>query len=477
MPSLVILVPLIALLILNLPLGEVMRKASFWVALGFFIFQTVLLFCHHFRCICGSERFINSFFGMDVSVDHLSFMVMFLVNIVALTSLLVARHAIKDSDARFNFINLIVIASAGMNGVTVAKDIFSLYVFLEVTAVALFIAIALQREPRALEGAFKYILLSSIATVMMLTSIAVLFFAAGDTSFASLKSALQVSGKSPVLLAAIGVFICGLFIKGGLVPFHGWLPDAYSAAPAPVSVLLAGIVTKVSGIYTLMRLVAAVFGFKAAVCDVLLFGGTLSILVGAFAALGQKDFKRMLAYSSISQVGYIIVGLGTGTALGIAGAIFHFFNHAIFKTLLFVNAAAVEESTGLRNMNKMGGLSSRMPVTGATSVMALLSNAGIPPLAGFWSKVIIIIALWVSGRYAYAVIAILAAVVTLAYLLIMQRKVFFGNIRPELDGTKEAGPGYVIASVVLAAITVGAGIFFPYVFDHVIIPARSALLP
>jgi multicomponent Na+:H+ antiporter subunit D len=225
-----------------------------------------------------------------------------------------------------------------------------------------------------------------------------------------------------------------------------------------------------------MRVVVSAFGYNPSVNQILMFIGTVSIVVGALAALGQSNFKRMLAYSSISQIGYIIVGLGTGTALGMIGAAFHFFNHAIFKSLLFVNSAAVEEATGTVDMERLGGLSDRMPVTGTTSVVGLLSACGIPPLAGFWSKLIIIVALWQAGDVAYAAIAVLASALTLAYLLSMQRRVFFGKLAQGLEEIRESCPTVQTAAIALALITLGVGIFFPFMFNNLISPVKDIFL-
>ena len=447
MPPLLILVPLLGVLVLNLPLRNIMRSSAFFFAFALFLAQMALAIFHY-------------------SLDNLSLIVLISIGIVSLASLTVGRYIITDKDEAFNFINLLIIASAGMSGIVMARDIFSLYVFLEITAVSAFILIALQKEKLALEGAFKYIVLSAIASILMLASIALMIIVSGSTSFQAIREALGASRGNFIAGLAVAIFMCGLFIKGGLVPFHGWLPDAYTAAPSPVSVLLAGIVTKVSGIYTLIRLVTSLFGFTGHVKILLIIVGTVSILVGAFAALGQNNFKRMLAFSSISQMGYILAGLGSGTALGIAGAAFHFFNHAVFKSLLFVNAAAVEKSTGKIEMDSMGGLSVKMPVTGATSMIGFLSTSGIPPLAGFWSKLMIIIALCQSGNIACAVIAVLASGLTLAYLLIMQRKIFFGKLKAGFEDIKEVEFGFAAVSVALAAITIGAGIFFPAIFNN-----------
>jgi formate hydrogenlyase subunit 3/multisubunit Na+/H+ antiporter MnhD subunit len=306
-------------------------------------------------------------------------------------------------------------------------------------------------------------------------AISILLLAGGDTSFSTIGRVVSQSGGNPLILFAIAIFMCGLFIKGGIVPFHGWLPAAYSAAPSAASILLAGIATKTSGIYALIRLTTSIFANNPSINHVLLLAGVVSIIVGAFAALGQNDFKRMLAYSSISQVGYIILGLGCGTNLGIIGAVFHLFNHSIFKSLLFVNSAAVEKQSGTTDMNKLGGLGSKMPVTNFTSLIAFLSTAGVPPLAGFWSKLIIILALWQNDLHTYAVIAVLASVLTLAYLLMMQRKVFFGILGSGLENVREAGAGIVLSASILAAITVGVGVFFPLLFNSVLTPISSFL--
>ncbi|MCX5678173.1 MAG: proton-conducting transporter membrane subunit [Candidatus Omnitrophica bacterium] len=474
MPSLLILMPLIGIVILNLPLKDIMRKFAFWFALILFVSQILLAISHHPIFWRNEFSHIDSFFKADYSLDQLSFIMLLCIGIVSISTLLVARNTIHDEKERFKFINLLIIASIGMSGIVIVRDIFSLYVFLEVTAISTFVLIAFEKDIYALEGAFKYLILSAVATIMILTSIALLFMISGSTSFAAIREALLLPNNN-IVLVTIGLLICGLLIKGGLVPFHAWVPDSYSSAPAAVSVLLGGIVTKVAGIYTLIRVLTAILGFSPALKSTLLLIGTLSILVGAFAAMGQNDMKRMLAYSSISQVGYIVVGFGTGTFLGIAGAIFHLFNHSIFKSLLFVNSAAVETRLGTTDMDKMGGLSSKMPITGATSVIGLLSAAGIPPLSGFWSKLMIIIALWQSGSHAYSVIAIMAGVITLAYLLVMQRRAFFGKLAKENEHLKEARPGIATASIILAAILVASGIFFPFVFNTFIAPLQELI--
>jgi multicomponent Na+:H+ antiporter subunit D len=472
MPALFILIPLAAVLLVNLPLRRLLTPAAFWLGLLLALAQAaaaVLVPDHAWIAPLGVATRLLRF---TPTADLLTRVALLTIGLVGATALMVARAWTADPERRFRFANLALLALAGMNGVALASDLFSLYVFLEVTAVSAFILIAFGGERDALEGTFKYILLSAAASVLILAAVALLFVVAGSVSFGALHDVVPAAGRDPLVAAALVLLLAGLFIKSGIVPFHGWLPDAYSAAPAPASVLLAGIVTKTTGVYILMRAVTAVFTLDATVRALLLAGGTLSVLIGAFAALGQRDMKRMLAYSSISQVGYIILGLGAGSILGVAGALFHFFNHAVFKSLLFVNAAAVEQQAGTRDMDRLGGVAERMPVTGTTSVIGFLSCAGIPPLAGFWSKLVVILALWQAGERGYAAVAVLASLVTIAYFLSMQRRVFFGKLAEGLAGLREANPWLLVPACLLAAVTVGVGVG-PWVLDILQLPAGS----
>ena len=465
MYQLFILIPLFAVILLNLPLRRLMIRSAFWLVLALSLAQVFFALRLGLNPVNTSSTLLSSLFNFKLSADTLSLVLLLSIGIVSIAGLLSARYVMKSEGSLFLFSNMLLLIAAGMNGVVLVRDIFSLYIFLEITAVASFILIAFYKDIEALEGAFKYIILSGFATALMLVAIALLVLLSGTTDFAGLSVALKASPHPRFIMLALLLFMGGLLIKAGLMPFHGWLPDAYSSAPAPVSVLLAGIVTKTAGVYTLMRIMISVFSFNHSVNAVLMAVGTISIVLGALAALGQTDLKRMLAYSSISQVGYIILGLGCATPLAIAGAIFHIFNHAIFKTLLFVNSTAVEAQAGTRDMSRMGGLAQKMPVTGTTSVLASLSAAGIPPLAGFWSKLIIVIALWASGNHAYAMIAVLASLLTLAYFLYMQRMSFFGKLSAEFNNIKEAGWPVTLASVMLGSIIIAVGLFFPFMFS------------
>ena len=471
-----VVIPLLAILLVNLPFRKsLMNLTAWWLALILAVAEFFMVFCPAYGEWSARTSRMAEFLRFSAAPDYITAVMLLAIGLAAASTLLVARYWINSGDRLFLFTNMVLLNLAGMNGVVLSTDLFSLYVFLELTAVSSFILIAFDLEKTAFEGAFKYFLLSAFATLLILSGVAVFFMLTGSTSFITVAIAIKDSAGNPLLLLAVAAFLTGLAVKAGLVPFHGWLPDAYSSAPAPASVLLAGIVTKVTGVYTLIRVVSNVLEFNPKIQLILLILGIISAVAGALLALVQTDLKRMLAYSSISQVGYIILGLGAGSAVGIAGAVFHLFNHAVFKTLLFINASAVEKETGTRNMDEMGGLSNRMPITGATSVVGLLSTAGIPPLSGFWSKLMIVIAVWQAGFAGLAITAVLTSLVTLAYFLSMQRRVFFGKTAPAFVDLHEANGWATLPAVTLALITIALGIAFPWLFESFLVPIRSFL--
>ena len=398
--------------------------------------------------------------------DMLSLAVILTIGTVMLVSLLKASSTMAGNEQRqtLNFSNLLYTVVLGMNGIALVNDLFSLYVFIEIAGISSFLLIALFKDKRGLEGAFKYLAMSAIASAFLLGSLALIFMETGSLQFDTAAELLKnwKNDAHPVLLLlAFVFFVSAVSIKTGLAPFHGWLPDAYQSAPPAVSVLLGGIVTKACGAYAVMRILANVFkgvGNTNMIFSMLALG---SIIFGSVAAIGQSDFKRMLAYSSISQIGYIVLGAACGNVLGLAGAVFHFFNHAVFKTTLFVNAAVMEKRAGTTDIENMEGLRGKMPMAGFSSLLAFLSAAGIPPLAGFWSKLLIILAVWKTGHMLFASAALFATIFTMAYFLRLQRKVFFGKPAESAAGIIEVKDSLFLAEALMSCLTVGFGLGFP----------------
>ena len=458
MPLVFIAIPLFAVVVLNIIYKWAGKRTALWIGMGISVIQAVIAAVDIAACINGGV--LQDVYLPGLRVDLLGAIVLFIIGLIGFVTLVVAEMAVKRYV--FNFATVVLLLIIGMNGIIMVTDLFSLYVFIEVTSAASFILIAINKKRDELEGAFKYYLMSAMASVMLLLSVSLLLLLAGDTSFAAVSQYViaQNGVYPPLLIAASILAVSGLAIKAGVVPFHTWVPDAHSSAPSPISVILAGVVIKVSGVYAMMRVFRDMFASNAALGQVLIVFGLVSIIVGALGAIGQSDIKRMLAFSSVSQIGYIMVGLGSGNVIGFVGAVMHFFNHATFKSLLFIDAAAIINQTGTRDMEKLGGLAEKMPVTGTSSVLALLSMAGIPPLSGFWSKLLVIIAVWKVSSTA-AVIALLSSLITLGYFLLLQKKVFFGKVAPGLENVKECKGSIIGVEVLLSALNVGLGVLFP----------------
>ena len=388
--------------------------------------------------------------GIDMRLDDLATLLLLVVNVVGLAIALYSVDYMRRFTARSHFYGLFLLMVTGMNGVVLAGDLFNLYVFLEVAAIASYSLVAFGCAHEELEASFKYIVLGSLSSALILTGVALVYGITGTLNLTHIASRIAQTGMDAPLLLAFGLFICGFSFKSALVPFHAWLPDAHPSAPAPVSAMLSGVLIKAIGIYVLARLAFNVFGVTDNELSLLRWLGLLSMVVGGFLAAGQKDIKRLFAYSSISQVGFMVLGLGLGSPLGLVGALYHLVNHALFKSLLFLNAGAVEYATGTRDLNKLGGLNRSLPVTGVTSLVGSMSIAGIPPFSGFWSKLIIVLACIEGGFYGFGAAAVLVSIVTLAYQLKVQRMAFFASLPEALKGLRREPPMMALAMVLLA---------------------------
>lgn len=410
-----------------------------------------------------------------LSLDGLSLFMLMTVSLVSFAVTLYSIDYMKHYGAKANYYALLLLMITGMNGLILATDLFTIYLFLEVAAVASYGLVAFGLGHDELEASFKYLMLSAVASGFILLSIALLFGFTGRLDLGGVAAGLQTLNMKYAVGFCAALFIMGFGLKAALVPFHAWLPDAHPSAPAPISAMLSGLLIKVSGIYAITRIFINVIGLDTAFSFVLMYLGIVSMVIGAVIALGQNDIKRMLAYSSVSQVGYVILGIGLGTPLGIMGGLFHLFNHAVFKSLLFLNSGSIEQATGTRALDKMGGLAKRMPLTAGTITVGSLSIAGVPPLNGFWSKLIIIIALVQAKMYLFAVIAVLVSVVTLWYYLIIQRRAFFGKLNEAWKDVKEAPFWMSASTVILALLCVGIGIFFAATIETWLKPATDVL--
>ncbi len=423
--------------------------------------------------------------GILLVSDGLSSLLLVVINVIGFLSILYSVNYMTTYTAKPKYFSLFMLMLAGMNGVVITGDLFNLYVFLEIASIASYALVGFGCEKEELEASFKYLILGGVASTAILFGIAFLYSMTGTLNMPDLAKQLDVIGWNRAVAFVLAFFIMGFGLKASSVPFHAWLPDAHPSAPAPISAMLSGVLIKALGIYSIARILYNVFGQEALLSSIVMFLGALSMVVGVFLAVGQSDFKRMLAYHSISQMGYVTMGLGLGlnpnvdpaiAMLGMFGGLFHLVNHAVFKSLLFLCAGSFEYRTGTRNKHEMGGLIRRMPVTGATCSIASLSISGVPPFNGFWSKLIIIIAFMQAGYWLYSAIAVLVAFMTLVSFIRLQMSVLFGSLPERFRRIKESPVLMAIPLVILALLCLGIGIAYPFVDQGLLQAAKDALL-
>ncbi|MCM8783245.1 MAG: monovalent cation/H+ antiporter subunit D family protein [Candidatus Omnitrophica bacterium] len=415
-------------------------------------------------------------FGICLELDALSVLLLIVINFIGLMAIMYSWDYIEK---RFNnegfYYSLFFLLLTGLNGVVLSGDIFNIFVFLEIASIASYALVAFGVEAEELEASFKYLVLGSIASMFILLAIAMIWGSTSTLNMADVARYLSLSENSRIIMFALALFIMGFGLKAGLVPFHTWLPDAHPSAPAPVSAMLSGVVIKTLGIYALVRIAFNIVGITSKISSIFMWLGIISMSIGVILAIGQWDFKRLLAYHSISQIGYVIFGIGLGSPLGIVGGLFHLFNHSLFKSLLFLNAGAVEYATGSRRLEELGGLAHKMLFTSTTSLIASLSIAGIPPFCGFWSKLIIIIAAIEAKNIFGAGVCILVSLITLASFLKVQTYAFLRSAKDK-SGVKEVGRSLLFPMGILALSCILVGLFFAPLIKFIIEPAKDVLI-
>jgi len=470
----------------NLLVSKLSKKVSDYLA---FLVMAVLAIMS--VMMLGAEPFSYQVggwappWGLLLVSDGLSSMMLVIINIIGFLSVIFSFKYMTTYTAKPKYYTLFLLMVAGMNGVVITGDFFNLYVFLEIASIASYALVGFGCEKDELEASFKYLVLGGVASTAVLFGIAFLYSMTGSLNMPDVANQLEFMEMNRALAFVVALFIMGFGLKASTVPFHAWLPDAHPSAPAPISAMLSGVLIKALGVYSIARVMFHVFGPNEMISSILMFLGALSMVVGVFLAVGQSDFKRMLAYHSISQMGYVTIGLGLGlnpgvepmvAALGLFGGLFHLANHAVFKSCLFLCSGAFEYRTDTRNKYEMGGLIRRMPVTSTTCSVASLSISGVPPFNGFWSKLIIIVAFLKAGYTIYGIIAVFVAFMTLISFVRLQKSVIFGKLPEKFASLKEAPFTMVLPLVILAILCLGMGIAYPFIDEGLLMAARDTLL-
>ena len=428
--------------------------------------------------------------GINLVLDGLSSLLLLAISVVSSAAMLFSARYMEQYTAKSKYLCLFMLMVAGMNGVVLSGDIFNLFVFMEIASLASYALVAFGCEHEELEASFKYMVLGSIGSIFILFAVALVYGNTGSLNMAYICKAIQGTGLNKGLTFALGLFIVGFGLKAALVPFHAWLPDAHPSAPAPISAMLSGVIIKSLGVYALARVVFNVFGVSVPIGWLLMALGLLSMVAGAVLAIGQWDLKRLLAYSSISQVGYVILGIGLGgliiardgnvawASLAILGGLFHLVNHAVYKSLLFLTSGSIQMSTGTRQLKEMGGLAGKLPFTRASCTVASAAIAGIPPFSGFWSKLILVIAAIQAHFYWVAAIIVFVSLCTLIMYLKVQRYVFLGELPENLQEIKENRGSMLVAMLLLTCLCVLMGLLLlvPSLRSSILEPAVKVLV-
>lgn len=387
------------------------------------------------------------------------------VGLGALVSIFSVSY-MEKSDGLGRYYALLLIMIAGIVGIGFAGDLFNMFVFFEVMAIPSYVLVAFEKEKwEPIEAAMKYIIMSVFGSLIALLGISIIFMYTGSLDLAILAK-LTANMDSLKAIGAVGLIIIGFGVKAAMVPLHTWLPDAHSAAPSGISAMLSGVIIE-AGLITMIKALAVFPGINSGV--VLIIFGIVSMFVGNFIAMVQRDLKRMLAYSSIAQMGYILLGIGLGFAYlssggdyGFRGGFFHILNHAVMKGGAFLCAGAILYSIGTRDMEEMRGIGRKLPLVGVAFAFFGFALAGVPPLNGFISKFFICKAGVDAGGWGIVamVLLIVNSLLSLCYYLPAINKILFSrDISEKAKEAKGISASISIPIIIMVILTVVLGVY------------------
>ncbi|MCW5732215.1 MAG: Na+/H+ antiporter subunit D [Alphaproteobacteria bacterium] len=355
-------------------------------------------------------------FGITLVADGLSALLVMLAAAVGLGVQLHAMRTVDQEERRFGFFPLFHLLLAGANGAFLTGDVFNLYVWFEVTLIAGVGLLALGQSKPQVDATLKYVAINLVGTTIYLIATGLLYGATGSLNMADISARLLTEPDSGTLGAIGLLFVFSLALKSAAFPLFFWLPAAYHTPSVAVSAVFAGIVTKV-GAYALLRVVVLVFSPKAEMfVDVILWVAILTLLVGGIGALVQRDLRRLLSYALVAGIGYILLGLGIGTAESLGGGIFYAAHHIVLMTAFFLLAGHVAMVAGSFSLDRMGGLLDRQAFLAILFFVAIVALSGLPPLGGFWAKAWLVKAALAAGSWFAAGAALLSGLLVLVAL-------------------------------------------------------------
>ncbi len=405
-------------------------------------------------------------FGIVLAADRLSALMLTITGVLGLATALYAQGEMRPLDA--GFCALFHVLLGGLSGAFLTGDLFNLYVWFEVMLMASFGLLIWGQSRAQLDGAIKYVVINLLATLLFLMGLALLYGLTGTLNMAHLYLKLQQHPAPGLVTAVALIFMAAFGIKAAMFPFFFWLPAAYHTPPIAISALMAGMLTKV-GVYALLRTFSLVFCHDIALTHgLLLILALATMIVGVLGAAAQYEFRRILSFHIISQVGYMVLGLALWTPLALTGAVFYLAHHMIVKANLFLISGLCRDVTGTLALDRMGGLYRRYPLVAALFFIPAFSLAGFPPLSGFWAKLLIIQASLQTHQYGVAAAAVAVGFLTI-YSMVKIWLAAFWKPGPATAAEPQAPvrlSAWKVAPVcALALITVAIGIGVEPVFQ------------
>jgi multicomponent Na+:H+ antiporter subunit D len=403
--------------------------------------------------------------GIEYRVDRLTAFVLALVSAAAALVLPYARASIESEIPReqhYLFYAMFALCLAGLLGITITGDAFNLFVFLEISSLATYVLIALGRDRRALVAAYQYLIMGTIGATLIVIGVGLLYLQTGTLNFVDMGARLASVADARPVLAALAFLTVGISLKLALFPLHHWLPNAYTYAPSAVVAFLAATATKVS-VYALLRFYYSVFGDSTAFATVpmatlLLLLALAAMFVASATAVFQDNVRRLFAYSSLGQIGYITLGLSFDSVTGLTASIVHLMNHAAAKGAIFLLVGGAALAMGGAGLDRLCGMGRVMPVTAFGIVLAGLSLIGIPGTAGFVSKWYLVLAALEQGQWWLAFMIVLSSLLAVAYVWRVVEAMYFREPRAESIGARELPLAMSAPAWIMVAITIWLGL-------------------
>ena len=447
-PVLLVIIPLLSAFLVNM-IGMINRRFCFPVALS-------AILCSFAASVITLVRVMENGvihyrlggwpppFGIEYVIDHFNGLVLVTVSFVSLLAVIFSKESIKQElpEKIPQFYTLFVLLVTGLMGMTVTGDAFNLYVLLEIAALTGYALVALG-DNRALVASFNYVIMGTIGASFYLLGVGHLYIMTGSLNMADLLTLLPGLYSFNAIFIALLLILVGAWIKMAFFPMHGWLPNAYSYAPSAAGCLMAPLVTKVS-VYVMIRLMLSVFSVEyvygfSGLSATIVWMAVIAIISGSILALAQTDFKKMLTYLIVAEVGYMVGGAWLASSSGLTGAILHIVNDALMTLCLFVFAGIVIYKRGGQQIQDLAGLYKKMPVTMAAFTVGAMSMIGVPPTAGFFSKWYLILGAIDAGRYHFMAALLVSSLVNAILFFKVIEIAYFEPKADHHGGTAEGG--------------------------------------